>query len=55
MNSSPPRTRPFSWPDRRTVLTVAVGQEGGRLRVHRLRLGPVGHRAEGGNKLVFLS
>jgi hypothetical protein len=29
------------------VLTVAVGQEGGRLRVHRLRLGPVGYRAEG--------
>jgi hypothetical protein len=30
-----------------TVLTVAVGQEGGRLRVHRLRLGPAGYLAEG--------
>lgn len=29
------------------VLTAAVGQEGGRLRVHRLRLGPVSHTAEG--------
>ena len=32
---------------RRYVLTVAVGQEGGRLRVHRLRLGPVSSAAEG--------
>lgn len=32
---------------RRTVLTVVVGQEGGRLRVHRLRLGPAGFPAEG--------
>lgn len=32
---------------RRYVLTAAVGQEGGRLRVHRLRLGPVSYRAEG--------
>jgi hypothetical protein len=39
---------------RRTVLTVAVGQEGGRLRVHRLRLGLAGQPAEGGNKLVSL-
>jgi hypothetical protein len=39
---------------RRTVLTVAVGQEGGRLRVHRLRLGLVAQPAEGGNKLVSL-
>ena len=32
---------------RRYVLTAAVGQEGGRLRVHRLRLGPVSHPAAG--------
>jgi hypothetical protein len=32
---------------RRYVLTAAVGQEGGRLRVHRLRLGPAGHAAQG--------
>jgi hypothetical protein len=35
------------------VLTAAVGQEGGRLRVHRLRLGPVRHAGEG--KLEILS
>jgi hypothetical protein len=29
------------------VLTAAVGQEGGRLRVHRLRLGPVSYPAAG--------
>ena len=32
---------------RRYVLTAAVGQEGGRLRVHRLRLGPVRYPAAG--------
>jgi hypothetical protein len=32
---------------RRYVLTAAVGQEGGRLRVHRLRLGPVSYQAAG--------
>jgi len=32
---------------RRYLLTAAVGQEGGRLRVHRLRLGPVSSAAEG--------
>jgi hypothetical protein len=32
---------------RRYVLTVAVGQQGGRLRVHRLRLGLVNYTAEG--------
>jgi len=32
---------------RRYVLTAAVGQEGGRLRVHRLRLGPVSRMADG--------
>ena len=32
---------------RRYVLTVAVGQEAGRLRIHRLRLGPVRRTAEG--------
>lgn len=39
---------------RRTVVTVAVGQEGGRLRVHRLRLGPVSHPADGKSELVSL-
>jgi hypothetical protein len=38
---------------RRYVLTAAVGQEGGRLRVHRLRLGPARHAGEG--KLEILS
>ena len=28
-------------------LTAAVGQEGGRLRVHRLRLGPLSYAADG--------
>jgi len=32
---------------RRYVLTAAVGQDGGRLRVHRLRLGPVSYAADG--------
>ena len=32
---------------RRYVLTAAVGQQGGRLRVHRLRLGPVSYPATG--------
>jgi hypothetical protein len=29
----------------RCLLTAAVGREGGRLRVHRLRLGPVSYAA----------
>jgi hypothetical protein len=37
---------------RRYALTVAVGQEGGRLRVHRLRLGPASHAADGRDKSV---
>jgi hypothetical protein len=37
---------------RRYVLTAAVGQEGGRLRVHRLRLGPAGYAAEGKRELL---
>jgi hypothetical protein len=36
---------------RRCVLTVAVGQEGGRLRVHRLRLGPADRTADGRQEL----
>ena len=36
---------------RRYVLTVAVGQEAGRLRVHRLRLGAGGHAATGRREL----
>jgi hypothetical protein len=46
----PARARAYS-----AVLTIAIGQEGGRLRVHRLRLGPAGLPAEGGTKLVSLS
>jgi hypothetical protein len=41
---------PVPVPARRYALTVAVGQEGGRLRVHRLRLGPVNYTAEGRDK-----
>jgi hypothetical protein len=41
-----PAPVPISGRARRYVLTVAVGQEGGRLRVHRLRLGPVSYTAE---------
>jgi len=37
----------------RPLVIAAVGQEGGRLRVHRLRLGPVRHAGEG--KLEILS
>ena len=36
---------------RRYLLTAAVGQEGARLRVHRLRLGPVSSAAEGRREL----
>jgi hypothetical protein len=36
---------------RRYLLTAVVGQEGGRLRVHRLRLGPVSHAAAGRHEL----
>jgi hypothetical protein len=36
---------------RRYLLIAAVGQEGGRLRVHRLRLGPVSSAAEGRREL----
>jgi hypothetical protein len=36
---------------RRYVLTAAVGQGGGRLRVHRLRLGPVSRSAEASHEL----
>jgi hypothetical protein len=36
---------------RRYLLTAVVGQQGGRLRVHRLRLGPVGYVAEGRDEL----
>jgi hypothetical protein len=36
---------------RRYQLTVAIGQEGGRLRVHRLRLGPAGSAAAGRGEL----
>lgn len=36
---------------RRYLLTAVVGQEAGRLRVHRLRLGPVSHAAAGSHEL----
>jgi len=42
-----PAPVPITGPARRYVLTVAVGQEGRRLRVHRLRLGPVGYIVQG--------
>jgi hypothetical protein len=37
---------------RRYVLTAAVGQEGSRLRVHRLRLGPVSCQGEGRDEFI---
>ena len=40
-------TVPVPARSRRYLLTAAVGQEGGRLRVHRLRLGPVSYVAAG--------
>ena len=36
---------------RRYLLTAVVGQEAGRLRVHRLRVGPVSHAAAGRHEL----
>jgi hypothetical protein len=40
-------TVPAPRPARRCLLIVAVGQEGGRLRVHRLRPGAAGDTADG--------
>jgi hypothetical protein len=40
-------TVPAPRPARRCLLIVAVGQEGSRLRVHRLRLGAAGDTADG--------
>jgi hypothetical protein len=37
---------------RRYVLTAAVGQEGSRLRVHRLRVGPVSCQGEGQDEFI---
>ena len=39
---------------RRYLLTVAVGEEGGRLRVYRLRLGPVCLTATGRDELIMV-
>jgi hypothetical protein len=39
---------------RHYLLIVAVGQEGGRLRVHRLRLGPVCFTAAGRGDLIMV-
>jgi hypothetical protein len=36
---------------RRYLLTAVVGQEAGRLRVHRLRVGPLSHAAAGRHEL----
>jgi hypothetical protein len=40
---------------RRCLLIVAVGQEGGRLREHRLRLGPVCYTAAGRDDLIMVT
>ena len=37
---------------RRYALAVAVGQEGSRLRVHRLRLGPASYAADGRDESI---
>jgi hypothetical protein len=37
---------------RRYALTAAVGQEGSRLRVHRLRLGPASYAADGRDESI---
>jgi hypothetical protein len=39
---------------RRCLLIVAVGQEGGRLRVHQLRLGPVSFTTTGQDDLIMV-
>ena len=39
---------------RHCLLTVAVGQQGGRLRLHRLRLGPVCYTAAGQDDLIMV-
>jgi hypothetical protein len=39
---------------RRYLLTVAVGQAGGRLRVYRRRLGPVSFTATGRDELIMV-
>jgi hypothetical protein len=39
---------------RRCLLTVPVGQEGGRLRVYRLRLGPVCFTGTGRDELIMV-
>ncbi len=46
-------TVPVTERARRYVLTAAIGQEGGRLRVHRLRLGPVS-RTAGGRQIIMV-
>jgi hypothetical protein len=40
---------------RRCLLIVAVGQEGGRLREHRLRLGPVCYTSAGRDDLIMVT
>jgi hypothetical protein len=49
-----PVTAPVStgWA-RRYLLTAAIGQDGARLRVHRLRLGPV-TRVAGGKEIIMV-
>lgn len=50
----PITTGPVTARARRYVLTAAIGQDGARLRVHRLRLGPVA-RVAGGRDERFSS
>jgi hypothetical protein len=45
---TPPRAR-------RCLLTVVTGQEGGRLRASRLRLGPVCYTATGRDELIMVT
>jgi hypothetical protein len=45
---TPPRAR-------RCLLTVVVGQEGGRLRASRLRLGPVWYTVTGRDELIMVT
>jgi hypothetical protein len=47
-------TLPVAVRARRYLLSVAIGQEGGRLRLHKLRLGPVCYTAAGQDDLIMV-
>ena len=47
-------TLPVAVRARRYLLSVAIGEEGGRLRVHKLRLGPVCYTAAGQDDLIMV-